>query len=182
MFRRKRRGAPSEGKGQLGALPNGSTGDGSGSRAIGTPNSVGLGIGVAQPGRRFERFVSGKEPPNAEVRDFMEKTRALREWLVSEAEARNMERAEDALKATLSRLWTTPGSARDRQEKTFALWDECAEDERGAKGRAHIEAFVQQLQERRGACPFEAEVVARLNAKRKSKRPFTPCAGPQNSE
>lgn len=160
---------------------NASAGQGSRRRTDHRGWGVGFGLGIAQPGRGLERFMTGKEPPNAEARDFLEKTRALREWLFAEQAAKDMTRAEEALSTMLSRLWNGPASARDRQEQTFALWDECAEDEQGEKGRAHLEAFVRKLQEVRGACPFEAEVIARLNEKRRSRRAFAPCEPPKGA-
>lgn len=157
-----------------GALPGGRGADDR--RDIGSPTGVGVGIGIAQPGRVFTRLVTGKEPPNEEARRFLEQTRPLRERLLAITHTRNLARADKVLSESLARLWNGPTSAAQRA-RTFALWDECSDDEAGERARAQIEAFVRDREHARSACPYTTDELARLNGKRLSKRPFAPCEG-----
>jgi hypothetical protein len=166
--------------GPNGGLPNArdSNGDGSG-RTLGSPGigqgkGGGIGISVPHGGRVFERLVTGQEPPNVEARKFMEQTQPLREHLLGKLKAHDTAREDARIDRELERLWQGNPQA-DAHERTFALWDACADDETGDQARARIEAFVRELQHTQRKCPFSQAALARLNQQRKSKRPFAPC-------
>ena len=146
-----------------------------GSKAFGSPTGVGVGIGVVDPARAFNRMVK-KPSDNVEVRRLLSETLALRDRLVARATHKSDRRAITRLSSELNKLWQAPGSLNEKQERTFALWDQCAEDETGAEGRTQIEAFLHRLQATQGRCPYDPERIAALNAARTGKRPFAPCA------
>ena len=166
-----------------GELPGRAGSDAPAAERFGSPTAPGVGVGVADPGRAWGRVVTGKEPPNAEARTFIERTKPLRGFLEANAQAAEMARADKEMQETLERLWSRPAQ---RREQIFALWDGCAEDETGGRGRAQIEAFLRERAQDAGSCLFSARDIERFNGRRKSKLPFAPCApedaGPPHDE
>ena len=136
---------------------------------------VGVAIGFREPGRMLQSILTGTEPANAEVRAFLEATRPLRDHLLDREALRAQAAASVRMNEQLRKIWQVPGPSERKRQDTFALWDHCSEDETGALARGHIEAFVRDLAVRRGACPFAAVELARLNQVRRSKAPFSPC-------
>jgi hypothetical protein len=136
---------------------------------------AGVGIGFREPERMLQSILTGREPPNEEVRTFLEATRPLRERLLAREALRAQATASARMNEVLRNIWQGTGASERKREETFTLWDECSEDETGALARRHIEAFVHDIAARRGECPYAASDLARLNHKRRSKTAFAPC-------
>jgi uncharacterized protein (DUF2267 family) len=146
-----------------------------GSQAFGSPTGAGVGISVTDPGRVFTQVATKKSQDNAEARRFLEDTLPLRERLMV-AGAHKLDRgAVQRLGMELGKLWAHSGALADKQERTFALWDQCTEDAAGQEGRTRIESFLRELQETQGRCPYDAAQLVKLNAARTSKQAFAPC-------
>jgi hypothetical protein len=145
-------------------------------RIRGTKLSPGFGISDAV--RLLRRRVANEDPHAIERADFLERTRSLRDWLQSRARDRNADHATREVRHELARIWSAAASLSmtQQQEQTFAIWDGCDEDELGVRARVAIVDFVQKLASARGACPFTAATLARLNASRRSRESFAPCA------
>jgi hypothetical protein len=154
------------------SLPNSSE---PGSKAFGSPSGVGVGFSVTDPGRVFTQIATGKAQDNAEARRFLEDTLPLRERLMV-ADAHKLDQgAARRLGRELEKLWRLPRALADKQQRTFALWDQCAEDAAGQEGRSRIETFLRALQKMEGRCPYDDAQLAKLNAARTSKQAFAPC-------
>ncbi|HEX6241039.1 MAG TPA: hypothetical protein VFZ61_09100, partial [Polyangiales bacterium] len=118
----------------------------------------------------------GRDAHASERRAFLERTRALRELLHERALRQALARAEAHLTKQLAAvaLKLEVGDDRRGRAELFALWDECAEDEVGAKARSRIEAFAREHCGLESSARFaDAELVA-LNRARLSKQPFDP--------
>lgn len=135
----------------------------------------GVAIGFREPERMLQNILTGKQRPSAEVRTFLEASRPLREHLLDREARRAQATASERMNAELRSIWQAPGLVEQKQQDTFALWDQSSEDETGALARRHIEAFVRELAVRRGACPYAAADLTRLNQRRRSKARFSPC-------
>jgi hypothetical protein len=133
--------------------------------------TVGLGGGMFDLTALMEHLF-GNDPYRSERRWFLQKTRELRDRLAEKA-------AEQATLATLRRIWTTAGLSFDaRKRRTFAMWDDCTEDERGRRGRLLIERFVREQCPQHAACGFSPQELTTLNADRRSVAEFAPYRGP----
>lgn len=135
----------------------------------------GAGIGVRDWESALQSIQAGREPPNAEVHTFLAATQPLREQLMRREARRTQAAADVRMEEVLRSIWQVPGPSDEKQHSTFRLWDECSDDETGAPARKRVEAFVRELAVRRGECPYSAADLARLNQKRRSKAPFSPC-------
>jgi hypothetical protein len=135
------------------------------------------GIGISDALRLLRRRVTHEDPHALERADFLERTRALRDWLDARTRDRNGERATRDMLHDLARIWSAGASltTTQQQEQTFAMWDGYDEDQLGARGRATIVDFVHKLGSARGGCPFVATTLAGLNARRRSREVFAPC-------
>jgi hypothetical protein len=138
---------------------------------------VGAGVRVREPEQALQQILTGKQSPSAEVRTLLAATRPLRELLMARGAERARATASVRMEEVLRSIWQGPGSGEKKREDTFALWDQCSEDEIGALARHHIETFVHDLTYRRGECPYTAVDLAHLNQMRRSKQPFSPCEG-----
>ena len=123
---------------------------------------------------RFDRLIPGNTADAAERREFLARTRALREHLHAKAQARARHRADRELTRALARLWDSQEPLVARKTKLFALWDDCADDEVGDLRRAQIESFVRSECPPGQACAFTKGELAMLNRERVSRRPFEP--------
>jgi hypothetical protein len=145
-----------------------------GSKAFGSPSGVGIGVGVSDPGRVANRLATGKPQDNAEARKLLSDTLSLRDHLRLEHAREQVQLALRRLRAALDKIWSAAGSLEAKQERTFALWEQCAEDTSGEEARSQIEAFLRG-QQQSGHCLYDSAHLARLNARRTGKRAFAPC-------
>jgi hypothetical protein len=118
--------------------------------------------------------LGGNRADSVEHRDFMARTRGLREHLHEKAMARVRARADRELVRALARLWGGDEPLSARKAKLFALWDDCADDEVGELRRAQIESFVREQCPPGNDCAFTTGELAMLNQGRISKRAFAP--------
>ncbi len=109
---------------------------------------------------------AGNDPYLSERRAFFDATRAFREALSDRADRRVLLRQLTAIRFD-PRL-----SMRDRRARTFAVWDEMADDEKGAEGREILQAFVRA--QYTGQAAFGARELALFNARRRSRQVFDP--------
>jgi hypothetical protein len=130
------------------------------------------GTGLSIPS--LERLLRGNSADAVEHREFMERTRGLREHLYERATARVRARADRELARALSRLWGGDEPLATRKAKLFALWDDCADDEIGDLRRTQIESFVRMQCPAGDACAFTVGELAMLNRERISRRAFAP--------
>jgi hypothetical protein len=134
--------------------------------------TIALGSGLALP--RIDRLFRGNAADAAERREFLARTRALRELLHEKAQARSRARADGELSRVLARLWDGTVPLATRKAKLFVLWDDCADDEIGDERRAQIELFVRERCPPGTTCAFTGGELALLNRTRLSRRPFAP--------
>jgi outer membrane biosynthesis protein TonB len=118
----------------------------------------------------------GRDANAGERRRFLEQTHALRELLYERGMRAALARADVHLKQRLAliELRLSGGNAERARAELFTLWDECAEDEVGAKARARIESFVREHFEPDSGDTFSSTELVTLNHKRNSHRPFAP--------
>ena len=134
--------------------------------------ALGAGIGVADPGAMLGRLRGAQDRNAAERREFLQKTRGLRDYLAAQNGTRPQPIVDQRILARLDKLWQGRDIPLSRQQsETAALWDSFEDDALGDRGRALVEDFIQRLSEARGACPFDSQSLARL----RTHRPFRPC-------
>ena len=109
---------------------------------------------------------AGNDPYLSERRAFFDATRAFREALSDSADRRVLLRQLTTIRFD-PRL-----SIRERRARTFAVWDEMADDEKGAEGREILQAFVRA--QYTGEDAFGAGELALFNARRQSRQVFDP--------
>ncbi len=108
------------------------------------------------------------DPFRSERRWFMEGTRELRERLASQSLASEMRKA-------LHAIWSKAGiTFEERRQRTFALWDESAEDEFGQIARTEVESFVREHCPEGSPLGFSGEALRALNQTRRSRALFAP--------
>lgn len=126
--------------------------------------------------------------------EFLDSTASLRAALARTAVEEQQRAARLRLGQELASLWRDERrSLAERRRALFERWDECEEAlapagadaageldaERGRGGedmRRRIEAFVRQVAPAGSAKAFEADELARLNARRRSRQRFDPYA------
>jgi hypothetical protein len=110
-------------------------------------------------------------PHKAERRQFLERTRELREQLA----IRTRERALGGLASTLEQIWSRPGSSfAERRRQTFEAWDSFDEDELGAAARTLVTRFIRKHCPEESGCAFEPAELSRLNQGRRARTLFAP--------
>jgi hypothetical protein len=109
---------------------------------------------------------AGNDPYLSERRAFLEATRSFRDQLIQRSEQRNLRRKLWALRLR-SAL-----TIQERKARTFAMWDQMSEDEKGLEGRSLLEAFVRQFYVEGYA--FSPAELQHLNAQRCSRARFAP--------
>jgi hypothetical protein len=115
-----------------------------------------------------------KDPFQSERRWFMEGTRDLREQLANQNLASEMRKA-------LHAIWSKAGlTFEERRQRTFALWDESAEDEFGQIARTELESFVRERCPEDSPLGFRDEALRALNQTRRSRAQFAPY-GPRDA-
>jgi len=131
-------------------------------------------LGFADPGAMVERSVAGNDPHARERREFLERTRPLREALADRARAAALAQADRHLDRKLVRIWRTAAEPdlAHRQAASFALWDACSEDAVGDLARKQIEVFLRDECGLGSPCEFTQAVVDRLTRGSTSKRRF----------
>jgi hypothetical protein len=112
---------------------------------------------------------AGNDPYLSERRAFFDTTRAFREALIDRADRSTLVRQLTSIRFD-RRL-----SVAERRARTFAVWDEMVEDEKGAEGREILAAFVRS--QYTGANQFTAQELEAFNARRSSRQAFAPYQG-----
>jgi hypothetical protein len=116
----------------------------------------------------------GADPYQAERDYVLRGSEELRDKLAAEHRVHEGERALLRLTGRLERTWTSGRDAPARRRALFKLWDDCSDDDVGARARAAILAFVVDRLPAGSAEAFTPEELDQLNAKRRSRDPFRP--------
>ncbi len=120
---------------------------------------------------------NGQDPYSYERNWFLDQTQALRDRLADRAAVLARGAALARLPKRLRAIWSDPSrSAHARRTAIFALWDDCADDEVGARARHIVERFIRTNLPSGSADAYTAEELRALNARRASPVPFTPYA------
>ncbi|MFT3927653.1 MAG: hypothetical protein QM778_34300 [Myxococcales bacterium] len=109
---------------------------------------------------------AGNDPYLSERRAFMDTTRSFRETLIVRADAMTLLRQLSAIRFD-GRL-----SIAQRRARTFAVWDDMVEDEKGAEGRRILTDFVRS--QYTGVNGFRPDELQVFNAHRRSREAFEP--------
>jgi hypothetical protein len=109
---------------------------------------------------------AGNDPYLSERRAFFDATRAFREALIGRADRSTLVRQLTAIRFD-RRL-----SVAERRARTFALWDDMVEDEKGAEGREILQTFVRS--QYTGLDQFSAQELEAFNRHRRSRQIFAP--------
>jgi hypothetical protein len=109
---------------------------------------------------------AGNDPYLSERRAFFEGTRTFREALIKRADERTLRRQLMAIRFDRNL------SPSERKTRTFELWDEMVEDEKGEEGREILEEFIRERYT--GQDQFTRDELNALNARRQSKQAFEP--------
>jgi hypothetical protein len=116
----------------------------------------------------------GADPYQAERDYVLRGSEDLRDRLAAEHRGKEGDRALLRLAGRLERTWTSDRDAATRRRALFKLWDDCSDDDVGARARAAIVSFVLERLPAGSAEAFSDEELARLNEKRHSREPFRP--------
>jgi hypothetical protein len=109
---------------------------------------------------------AGNDPYLSERRAFFDTTRTFREALINRADRNALVRQLTSIR--FDRRLSVP----ERRARTFAVWDEMVEDEKGAEGREILAAFVRV--QYTGENQFSPRELAAFNAHRRSRQIFSP--------
>lgn len=127
---------------------------------------------------------SGQDPYAARKMAFLDRTRGERMQIAATENRERLRRSLHQTRADLERLWRGSGTAAEKRELLFMLWDECAEsgsDEVVKTARAvrgAIVGFVRRHMPARSRLAFTAAELAQLNGRRTSAERFDPYAAP----
>ena len=116
----------------------------------------------------------GADPYQAERDYVIRGSEELRDQLMAEYREKEGERALLRLTGRLERTWTSARDAISKRAAIFKLWDDCSDDDVGAKARAAIVAFVAERLPAGGPDAFTETELQRLNQGRRSRQPFQP--------
>jgi hypothetical protein len=123
----------------------------------------------------------GEDPYRYEKHKVMEATREQRAVMAEHARRERLRQAVLDLPKALHAVWVYPdASPEEKRYALFTLWDDCADegDERmlraAEEARASILAFIRRTLPEGSADGYDADELARLNAERRSTRPFDP--------
>lgn len=116
----------------------------------------------------------GADPYQAERDYVLRGSEELRERLAAEHREKEGERALLRLAGRLERTWASDRDAATRRRAIFKMWDECSDDDVGARARAAILAFVAERLPAGSDDAFTEEELERLNRNRRSRAPFQP--------
>jgi len=118
---------------------------------------------------------NGEDPYQHERAWFMRETRELRGQLADRADAADARRGMRELRQRLTRIWEDEAlSAQVRRRRIFDLWDDCADDELGARARTAVIRFIRERLPSGSPDAYPETEIRALNATRLSPVLFVP--------
>ena len=138
-------------------------------------------------GGRFELSdaitrLAGEDPYAARKLAFLERTRGERMKMAAGEKSERLREARRETWGRLTHLWRGPGTAADKRQLLFMMWDECAESgsaevvDTARAVRGTIVTFIERRLPAGGRDAYTAEELARYNARRTSTERFAPYA------
>lgn len=122
------------------------------------------------------------DPYASKKRAYLDATREERAQIRAEHRARQLRDTAKLVRESLERAWHSTTDVAVRKQRVFELWDEIVEPaddepalaEAARVARAQVIGFIRARLPQRGADAYQADEIAALNAKKRSKVTFSP--------
>ena len=122
----------------------------------------------------------GQDPYASKKLKFLDSTRDERVQIGMRYRSEQLAKASEIMRGNLAQVWRSVGDPAARRLALFELWDEAAETgstemvAAGIQARSLVIGWIRARLPEGSADAYGIDELARLNAKRTSKAPFTP--------
>jgi hypothetical protein len=116
----------------------------------------------------------GGDPYLSRKRKILDESRDERTAMSERFRAQQRARSAELMRRNLERLWATELEPRARREALFELWNECDDDEAGARARAIVIGWIRSRLPRGSEQAFTDDEIATMRAHSTSAHRFEP--------